>query len=130
MKRTAKVIAAFVALSAMLWVVLVFFSSSESRWECLGKLTIIRNPEPATAFMKLEDYRWWVGLWSDSDGMAWIEIPGVANDVYTDVRWNGHNLLLKSGLYEGFGGNFSTLSNALSLQFPGGVFDGLCKPQD
>lgn len=128
MKRTAKVIAAFAALAAMLLIVVFFFSVSESRWECSGKLTVNGNSEPATAFMKLEDYRWWVGLWGDSDAMAWIEIPEVGSHVYTDTQWNGHSLLLNEP--SEIGGIFSTLSNALSFPISGGVFDGLCKPTD
>jgi hypothetical protein len=126
MKRTAKVLATAVAVAVTLWVVIVNFSASETRLQCSGALTVDGNPASVVAFMKLHRYRWWVGLWSKSDAVVWVEIPTKAYEYYGDVQLSGDNLLISD--QPRLGGIFSTLSSGLSLNIAGGVFDGLCKP--
>lgn len=132
MKRLAKYLVASVLGMALLGLFIVFFSSTETRYECSGALTEkgTRSP-PTTVYLKIAEYRWWVGLWSRSDGEVWLEIPHKLTEYYGNVSRSGDNLLINApSEKQGIGGIYSKLSSSLSLQTPIGVFEGRCKRID
>ncbi|PCJ34863.1 MAG: hypothetical protein COA93_03905 [Alphaproteobacteria bacterium] len=102
------------------------FSSVSSSFECVGKVTSKGNVEPKTIYIVIEEYRWWVGLWSDSDGMVKLEIPNEVFEVYLHVIEAGEQLRIYESPNK-IKGNFSKLSKVLALQTPLGFFDGKCK---
>jgi len=101
------------------------FSVKLSNFECTGKILSSENTEPITVYIILEEYRWWVGLWSDSDGNVKLEIPNKTVDYYSHVIKVGSQLQIYNKPSE-MKGNFSMLSKVLSLKTPIGFFDGKC----
>lgn len=125
----AKYLGALAVAGAALFAFVVAFSGVESRFECAGTLTAGDASKPATIYVKLAEYRWWVGLWSKSDGALWLEIPNETVDYFGDVREVGDQLQVY-GAEKAMKGNFSTLSKALGLSTPRGFFSGSCKQID
>jgi len=101
------------------------FSSISSNYECLGEMSTGENKSSKTIYIVLEEYRWWVGLWSDSDGNLKLEIPNEHLDYYSQVVEVGNQLQIYDPPNE-MKGHFSTLSKTLALKTPYGFFDGKC----
>ena len=114
------------------FLVLVFlvakYSSVESRYECPGELSTTSGLQKKTGYLKLEQYRWWVGLWSDSYGVAWLEIPNEHLEYYGRIAKVGDQLQFQDYSTRMLKGNFSTLSKALAVTVGSRFFDGACKP--
>ncbi len=55
--------------------IVINYSADESNYEYNGIWSDSMTSIPPVVFLKIAKYRWWVGLWSDSDGAIWIEIP-------------------------------------------------------
>jgi hypothetical protein len=100
-----------------------------SRYECSGHYSNKQQETPGTLFVKLAEYRWWVGLWSDSDGSFWLEIPNEAVDYFSHLREVGDQMQV-IGPNNEMQGNFSTLSKALSISTTKGFFTGTCRRVD
>ena len=109
----------------LLFIFVVNFSIVESRYECQGELTFMGEKEPKTVYTKLEEYRWWVGLWGESDGNLSLEIPNVYVDYYGHIKETGDQLQIYDWDMN-LVGNFSTLSKTLALNSRMGFFDGAC----
>lgn len=125
--KALKIVAGLLVVILALLVVVANFSTVESRFECNGTLIANGAKKPDTVFFKLEKYRWWVGLWSDSAGSAWVELPNRTVSYFGDVREAGDFLQLGDSPGK-LKGNFSTLSKTIGLELGGfGVFDGTCK---
>jgi hypothetical protein len=124
--KALKTVGALLAFSALLWFFVAKFSAADLRLECSGEITTNDGTKKATVFLKLQRYRWWVNLWNDSYGSAWLELPNQTADYYGDIREAGDFLSFwDSGKHSG--GYFSTLSNALTVEFPShGRFAGSC----
>lgn len=119
----SKITAIFVVLAAL--IITVFgFSSVETSFECKGQTTLDKKSQPSTIYLKLNEYRWWVGLWSDADGDLKFEIPNQFLGYYTPIHEVGDQLQIYDG--KQIAGNFSKLSMVLELKIPGGFFDGTC----
>jgi hypothetical protein len=120
-----------VAFAAMLVVVALFFvvvnySAVESRFECAGVVKRDKTERPITVFIKLDEFRWWVGLWSNSHGSLWLEAPNEHVEYYSHLRRAGHAYQIYAD--GSFRGNFSKLSNVLAIDMrPKGFFDGRCR---
>lgn len=104
------------------------FSEVESRYRCDGTVAASVGPESRDIYLIVTAYRWWVDLWSDSDGMLWVEVPREPDLYFEDVRRVGdHWQVFKDGENVG---DFSTLSGAIFLQLPIGIFTGTCRNLD
>ncbi len=67
--RLLKYFGVLVVIVIFLCVIVFFYSIKEpSRFQCSGALTSKNNSKSATAYMQIQEYRWWVGLWSNEDG--------------------------------------------------------------
>ena len=84
------------------------------------------DSHPITIYIVLEEYRWWVGLWSDSDGNIQLEIPNETTMYYSHVVEVATQLQIYDSPKD-LKGNLSTLSKILALSTPFGFFDGKCK---
>lgn len=125
--KALKIIGGLLVFVVLLFVFVANFSAVESRFECSGKITSNESEQPATVFLKLQTYRWWVGLWSDSQGSAWVELPNQVVRYFGHITEAGDLLQLWYAPGE-FGGNFSNLSGAVGLELGAfGVFEGACK---
>jgi hypothetical protein len=125
-KRIAQFIGTLAAIAVGLFLFVANFSAVETRYQCSGTISRTETPSPATIFVKLETYRWWVHLWADDDGSFWYEIPNETVGYFSDVIEAGDQMQIWEFQKKGIAGNFSTLSKALTLKVPGGFFDGTC----
>ena len=124
-----KFVGYFIVLVIALFVFVANFSSVESRFSCSGEISHNGNTETSTIYIKLEEYRWWVGLWSDSDGNFFLEIPNTHVEYYSNVLDTGTQIQIL-GHQKELKGNFSKLSKTLALDTPFGFFDGTCRVTD
>jgi len=127
MKSIFKVLLCVCALSVLLVVVLMNFSSTVTAYKCPGTFALPEGPVAGDIYVHLEEYRPWVGLWSDTDGNMKIEVRKADQatfDYLSRVDDNGINLLIFKG--QKAAGMFSRLSNILSINTTWGVFDGMC----
>jgi len=118
---------AFVSLIFIIVITLVAvlnFSAVETAFECKGKISADNTSEESTIYIKLSEYRPWVGLWSDADGDLKFEIPSKYLGFYTPIQEVGDQLQIYDG--QKIAGNFSKLSKVLALKVPSGFFDGNC----
>jgi len=129
MSRVAKSLAVLGTTALFLYGAVVAFSASESRFRCDGTLSSRNGAEAIEVYVKVAEYRWWVGLWSSSDGAMWLEIPNKTVEYYSHLVEVGDQLQVHRNPGE-LSGNFSMLSHALTLKTPLGFFDGTCKEID
>ena len=128
--KAIKILGGLLALALLLFLFIANFSAVEYRYECNGNITANGGEQPATVFLKLEKYRWWVGLWSESSGNAWVEVPNQTISYFGHVTEAGDQLQLwdSFGSPSNFSGIFSTLSRTLGVKIAAvGVFDGSFK---
>lgn len=124
--RSAKYLSAITAVIVFLFVLVANFSTVENRFQCSGKLARNDASIASTLYIKIAEYRWWVGLWSNSDAALWLEMPSEAVDYFSHVVEVGDQLQI-FGLEKDLRGNFSTLSKILTLKTSSGFFDGKCQ---
>ena len=114
---------AIVTLGLLFWFV-ANYSVIESSYECVGKFSHSTR-DSTTIYLRLSEYRFWVRLWSDSDASLFTEVPNNYVDYYSHLEEVANQFQIYQ--YDRFKGNFSTLSNTLALDTPGGFFDGNCR---
>lgn len=117
----------YIVLTAiLLFAFVLMFSRVESRFLCSGEISSNDYAQHTNIYMKLGEYRWWVGLWSDSNAELWVELPNETVDYFGNVSKAEDQLLIYDfkGQYKG---NFSTLSKALTITTSNGLFKGICK---
>ena len=131
--KVMKILGAIGAAVLLLFVFVANFSVAESRFQCPGKISSTDGSHPVTVYLKLEEYRWWVGLWGESDAAMHIEIPSTYVDYFGNVKKVGDQYQVFDSANK-IKGNFSTLSKTLALNLPlklqTDFFDGTCKRSD
>lgn len=125
-KRAFGMVGGIVGAGLLLFLFIVNFSAVESRYECAGELSGANAKRKATAYLRLEEYRWWVGLWSDSDAALWVEVPNETVEYFSHLVRAGDQMQIfeNPAVLEG---TFSTLSHRFALKTHAGFFDGSCK---
>ncbi|MDO8207750.1 MAG: hypothetical protein Q7T38_08025 [Gallionella sp.] len=124
--KLLKYFGAFLVAALGLFLFVVNFSAVETRFQCSGEISPQNNSQQATIFMKLHEYRWWVGLWSDSDGSVWVEVPNRTVEYFERVIEVGDQLQIYD-YQRNLKGYFSSLSKSLSIKTAAWSFDGTCK---
>lgn len=127
--RIVKYVGSLALAVLLLFLFVANFSGVESRFQCSGELPSDGSSQPVTVYLKLLEYRWWVGLWSDSDASLWLEVPNNTVEYFGHVVEVGDQLQIFDSA-KGLKGNFSSLSKALALGTTIGLFDGICKRID
>lgn len=132
MMKLAKYLGGLALAAVLLFAFAITFSSVESRFECNGTLSSKNASSPATIYIKFAQYRWWVGLWSASDGALWVEVPKRTTDYFGNITKVADQFQISRSPEElkGLWGYFSTLSGALVLETSAGNFDGRCRKLD
>ena len=132
-KIALKVVFLFFAIVFIAVVIGVSFSAKETRFSCVGSMKMAAQADGLTIYVKLAEYRPWVGLWSDSAGDLWVEIPNSNFEYYDHIEVVGDQLQIYNIRYsEGkkekeIAGHFSMLSKIISLKLYNGFFDGECQ---
>lgn len=125
-----KIAAALVSFVLALYLLVVNFSAVESKYACTGTLTGVPIPENSQVFVRLKDYRFWVGLWSKSDGDFWIEVPSLSVGYFSHLNKAGDTYGVFEAAEGRFAGNFSKLSGKLDLKITEKLaFEGTCTPR-
>ena len=122
-----KILLKLLVIGLLLLSVVILLSSKETKFECIGKLESNNVTSDMTIYMKLKEYRWWVHLWSDSDGMVNVEVPGKYLDVFLYVQKVGDQIQIWKEKGKLIGGYYSTLSEHVGLLTYFGNFEGKCK---
>jgi len=127
MKKAFKYLGFLILGLVILFFFVARFSAVESSFRCSGEISNSGTVQPATVYMKLTEYRWWVNLWGDSAGSLHLEIPKTSVESFGHIEEIGDLLTI----YETYPqktlkGNFSKLSKTLSIQTSRGFFDGAC----
>jgi len=117
-----KITTATLLLLVALLVIVISCSGKASAYKCTGKLA--EGDESMELHILVTEYRWWVGLWSDSDGAVYLELPNAMVQYYSKVEEVGPQLQIRDG--DDLSGNFSTLSKTLAIKTYVGFFDGSC----
>ena len=131
MKTTLKVVGLLIGVAVVLFLIVVNFSvAASTRYECTGTMRSKESREPATVYFRLEEYRWWVRLWGDSDGNLWLEVPQQGAEYYSKIERLGQDLINIQRTPSELSGSFSRLSNALTIQTSAGIFEGRCSSKD
>lgn len=128
--KAVKILGAIGGAVLLLFVFVANFSAVESHFQCPGEISSTDGSRPVTVYLKLEEYRWWVGLWSESDAAIHVEIPNGYIDYFGNVKKVGDQYQIFDSAQR-IKGNFSTLSKALAINLPlklqTDFFDGTCK---
>lgn len=90
--KIRNVILSLIGLSIICGIIVVGFSSVVSPYKCDGQITSEEGMMPKTIYIKLEEYRWWVGLWGNSDGNLRLEIPNTVVEYYSYIDEVGDQL--------------------------------------
>ena len=127
--KALKIFGVIVGVVVLLFVFVANYSAVESRFQCPGEVSSTDGLHPVTVYLKLEEYRWWVGLWSDSDAAIHVEIPNTSVEYFGNVNKVGDQYQIWDS-ERNLKGNFSTLSKTLAIQLPlklkTDFFDGIC----
>jgi hypothetical protein len=127
MKRVLKVLLYIILILTISFIVVANYGSSTTNYECTGSFSN-ENVKSDKVFLALEEYSWIVDLYKsrNTDGNLKAEIPGKTKEYYGTIEDIGNMYQIHK--YDNkFQGQFSTLSNYLSLNIPTyGVFDGKC----
>jgi hypothetical protein len=117
---------AAVVVAAIVGFFLVGGTARESRFKCEGRFESGPVSEPMTVFLEIAEYRWWIGLWSDSNGSVRFEVPTESVDYAPRIADLGERVLIY-GFRNETKGQYTKLSQTLSYELPNGVFEGPCK---
>ena len=86
--KAVKILGAIGGTVVLLSLFVANFSAVESHFRCPGEISSTDGSHPVTVYLKFEEYRWWVGLWSESDGAIHVDIPNAYVEYFGNVkRW-------------------------------------------
>jgi hypothetical protein len=127
MKKMAKYMAFLVVGLVLLFLFVANFSAKESKFECKGELVKDGASNASTIFIKLTEYRPWVGLWGNSTGSLHLEIPNEWVEYYDHLEVVGNQLhIFETYPTKTVKGSLSNLSQALLIETALGTFKGTC----
>lgn len=125
MKNAFKIVVKLLGLIVVLFIIVLLFPAKEEKYRCASSGSGSKTEIPIM-FVKLIQYRWWVELWSDSDGAVNIEVPNTEYGYFDKVVKSGDQLIISNSSDVTLGGVFSTFSKSLLLNTRVGQFKGLC----
>lgn len=117
--------AVLLGVGVLLLYVVFNHSARESRYRCFGTFSE-QVGDTSTFVFRLAEYRWWVGLWSDSDGELSGEIPNRLFVYFPELEVGSNAVRILRN--DDVAGLFSPLSGSLMLHMPPSVYSGQCEP--
>ncbi len=124
-KTILKIIGSLLLAVVGLYLFVVFFSSVETKYESTGTLTEFESSSNETIYIKLNEYRFWVGFWSDSDGDLNLEIPNKTVEYYSHLDETGDLIQIYDWDMK-LVGTFSKLSKEIQIKIGHRFFEGKC----
>jgi len=122
-----KTIALLFAAAIALFFVVANFSSVQTTYKCSGSLFSGPTSSLEIANLRIETYRPWVGLWSESDGSLTLEIPHKTTEYFDHVQRSSINLQI-GRLDSASFGTFSLISKTITISTGIGQYEGACQP--
>ncbi len=128
-----KKISLLLVLIVLSLVILINFSETSSKYECIGSLKSSNSKkENVKLFFVYNQYRPWIRIFSKSDGDLRIEIPNHWTQYYSHVEDTGNkdeHLHIKKNKNEMMNGFFSMLSKTIwmKLDLNEEIYEGECK---
>ena len=119
----------FVLIFILLLTLVGLFSSKESQLVCHGTLDRSNESIGVDLNMRLTEYRWWVNLWNDSDGMLRVEIPGSNAETFLYLKRVEDQIQIWTVRDATTSGSYLLPSAKLSIAIKSGDFRGTCAPQ-
>jgi hypothetical protein len=124
-----KTVGAIIGAVLLLYLFVVNFSAVETKYACNGMLTGVDGKGKSDVYVRLKEYRFWVGLWSKSDGDVWVEVPGRMVQYFSHLDKAGDVYGIFDSTGGRFAGNLSMLSRSLNIKLSEIVFfEGTCSP--
>ena len=118
----------FVLIFILLLTLVGLFSSKESQLVCHGTLDRSNESIGVDLNMRLTEYRWWVNLWNDSDGMLRIEIPGNTAETFFYLKRVEDQIQISTVRDATTSGSYLLPSAKLFIAIKSGDFRGTCAP--
>ncbi len=108
------------------FLIISIYSEKISFYKCSGEITEDEDNlnYQSDLYLKLSEYRWWVGLWSDSDGYVKIEVPGNTWDYFNKIEKNSEHMSIYYN--NELRGYFSRISHFLNIKSNYYFFEGQC----
>ena len=119
----------FALIFILLLTLVGLFSSKESQLVCHGTLDRSNESIGVDLNMRLTEYRWWVNLWNDSDGMLRVEIPGNNAETFLYLKRVEDQIQIWTVRDATTSGSYLLPSAKLSIAIKSGDFRGTCAPQ-
>lgn len=123
-----RILIQFVLIFILLLTLVGLFSSKESQLVCHGTLDRGHESISATLNMRLTEYRWWVHLWNDSDGILKVQIPEKNAETFLYLKKLEDQIQIWSVKDAAISGSYSLPNARLSLAINAGDFRGACTP--
>jgi hypothetical protein len=114
------------ATAVALFLVAANFSSVQTTYKCSGSIISGRTSSLKVAYLRIENYRPWVGLLSKSDGSLMFEIPRRTTEYFDYLQESSINLRIGRSDAP-FLGTFSSISKTITLNTGIGQYEGACQ---
>ncbi len=124
---------ALIVCAVLLYIVVNYSVKYQKIYECSGNVEDINQAKPTKLFVKYASYRWWVSLWSNSDGSLWWEVSKGKSyyEVFVEEFETGITIWdynLQNREKDSQLGRISFLSGDIALDIGGGEkFTGICE---
>ena len=126
MSRAARITTACIVL--ILIGILIVTSLSETQVDFVCKGSFDGTEERVELHFRLSQYRWWVGVWSESDGNILMELPDGSFEYLADVADEDPIFQIYKSPEELIPvGRFSKISDKLTVQTAFGRYNGSCR---
>lgn len=127
-KKLLKYVGLVVILIITINVFIINFSTTETKYQCTGEIVTDGTSDSINFFMVHTEYRFWVHLWSKSDGKMLLEYPDGTLDSYLYLKDSDPLIYIHESTSDtGWKGRFSSLSKDLRLSTYLGRFRGKCE---
>ena len=123
---------AIAIVGVLLYVVVNHSVAEEKNVVCDGSFYSEGKPPPKQdIYFKYQKYRWWVRLWGDGDGAAYVQREGGQIDyTYYVEFWDGWGDVVFDKVGGGEKGRYSGMSKTINYVRGESVFEGKCRAQN
>jgi hypothetical protein len=127
-----KLIVVIVVVFVSILIIENYSIADERKFECKGEYSQKESKRLGNLFFTWHKFRWWVDLWSDSDGNIFVETEKGYTDFFPDVEEiNGFRQLRMKDRHSTtplkLKGQYNFPSKKLWMVSPSGIFNGFCE---
>jgi len=129
MKRFLKYLGLVIAVAAgLLYVVVNYSIEDEYQISCKGQyFQDGKVVDEGEVFFKFQKFRWWVHLWSDSEGDGYVENKGGSIAYLSDIEFlSGWGDIVFDNYGGAKKGRYSAMSRTMRYIYGNQLFEGKC----